>query len=866
MAKRGLDGVLTRSFGARDHTARVTAVEYLTPHFVRIHLLSRSLLADVALLPTTWIRFWFPDTLDPEQEHQRAYTIVTANPETGEFAIDCVLHEPAGPASSWAQQAKPGDHIAVTTLGSTGFILTEDLPAGYLLIGDAASLPAINSILAVIPTHLPVELYLEEHTPEDRQIPIQAHPRTIVNWVQRDNETSLARGLADRDWSNWSAWVACESDALKHVRARLLTEFGFPKTEITARAYWCYGRVFGKKRPKDMPEQPAVSAKTAAAGKAATPATGASWNAVAGKRLLAPLRTAFTVAAIAQALATLLQLAPFVLLVELARQLLAGNSIDALLRLGWWAGGILVTATVLTTALQTWLHLVDMRFSGSLRRRLLQSLGRVPLGFFDARSATQIKQLVHDDTLALHYLTTHAIPDAVAAIVAPITVMVYLFIVDWRLALALMIPVLSYLVGMYIMLTQSGPRAAQAPQWREKMLSAAAAYLDGQAVVRIFGGAAAAPFTAQLSGYLHFLRSWQQPFTGRKTFIDLVTRPATFLFLSCAVGTALITTGAMQPVTLLPFLFLGTTFGARLLGVGYGLITLRDGMLAARRIQVALDEEQLSTRQDTNASAETVANHKLAVDSRHNASTRGLVEFDNVSFAYRPGMPVLSDVSLRLDPGTITALVGPSGSGKSTLASLLARFYDVTAGTICIDGHDLRSYDGDDLYTKVGFVFQSPQLVLASVHDNIALARPDATREEVQNAARAAQIHDRITALPDGYDTIIGADTELSGGERQRLTIARALLADFPILVLDEATAYADPESEYFVQQALSRLTAGRTVLLIAHRLHTITGVDSIVVLERGKIVEQGRHTDLLSQGGRYSQLWAAASLTEVTS
>lgn len=242
---------------------------------------------------------------------------------------------------------------------------------------------------------------------------------------------------------------------------------------------------------------------------------------------------------------------------------MAGAGTDTLVRLGWWAGAVLIAGVGLTAALHTWLHVVDMRFGDGLRRRLLDSLSRVPLGFFDLRSTSQIKQLIHDDPLSMHYLITHAIPDAVAAVVAPIAVLVYLFIVDWRLALTMLLPVVAYLVGMFIMMTQSGPRTVQAPRWRERMSSAAAAYLEGQPVVRIFGGAAAASFTSQLSRYLDFLRSWQQPLSGRKTFIDLVTPPATFLFLSCTAGTALIVAGVMEPVTLLPFLFLGTTFGAR---------------------------------------------------------------------------------------------------------------------------------------------------------------------------------------------------------------------------------------------------------------------------------------------------------------
>ncbi|HMR49955.1 MAG TPA: ATP-binding cassette domain-containing protein [Arachnia sp.] len=852
LAKRGVQGAIMRSFGARDHEATVVGTELLAPGFLRVRMTSPTILSEVVVAPTAWLRFWFPDPAGGETEYQRAYTLSEADPDTGAFSCDFVLHEPSGPASAWAKSARPGTTVPVMALGSSAFEVPDELPAGYLLIGDAASVPGITGILRAVPDEVPVELYLEQHDDADLLIPLPTHPRLRTHWVPRQGTGSLAAAIEDRDWSDWKAWAACESASLKAVRSRL-REFGFPKTEVHAQAYWIQGRAMGTDRggvaEADVP--PASSEERrpepAQAETPAPPAARGTWRAQAGSRLLAPLKSTLILAGLCQALVTLLQLAPFVLLTELARLILAGASVEALWRVGIWAVVLMGAGALLSLGMLLWLHAVDAAFERDLRRRLLAKLARLPLGWFDARTSGQVKQLVQDDTLALHYLVTHAVPDAVAAVVAPLAVLGYLFAVDARIALVLFLPVLVYVVTMWAMIVASGPKTAQAQAWAERMNSEAGGYLDGQPVVRVFGGAAASTFWARLDEYIGFLNDWQRPFVRQKTVMDLSTRPSTFLLLIVVTGTLLIAGGSLSPSSLLPFLLLGTTFGARLLGIGYGLSGLRGGLLAARRIQVTLDEPELTLRAPDE-------------EPPTPGTPPGRVEFDRVGFSYRPGVPVLTEVSLTLEPGTVTALVGPSGSGKSTLAALLARFHDVGEGAIRISGDDVRALSADELYSRVGFVFQNSQLVQGTVRDNIALARPDASAEQVTAAARAAQIHERILRMPAGYDTNLGPDAALSGGERQRLTIARALLADTPVLVLDEATAFADPESEYLVQQALNRLTEGRTVLVIAHRLHTVTGVDRIVVLDHGRIAETGTHRELLEREGRYRELWEAGS------
>ncbi len=628
---RGFSGVMLRSFGARDHTATVIETVRIAPHFVRVRMTSPTLFDDVDAEPAAWLRFWFPDPDGSKTEFQRAYTISEADVPAGRFAVDIVLHDPAGPASLWARTVQPGATIAVMALmGSSRFDVPDEQPAGYLLIGDSASIPGMNGIIGVVPDDVPIEMYLEQRDDNDTLIPVAQHPRLRLHWVARRDEKSLAAAIESRDWSDWYAWATPEATTLKQVRARLRDEFGFPKSEVHAQAYWSAGRAMGTRRG-DEPEAPdhvtpsaediAAQPESAEQVSNATPAVAArgNWRAQGAGRLLAPLRSALIASGVLQAVITLVQLAPFVLLVELARLLVSDAPASRLTDIGIAAVSLLGLGALLGAALTLWLHVVDARFARDLRSQLLRKLSRLPLGWFTARGSGSIKQLLQDDTLSLHYLVTHAIPDAVAAAVAPVAVLVYLFAVDWRVALVLFVPVLVYLVLTSSLTIQSGPRIPQSQRWAETMSGEAGAYLEGQPVIRVFGGAAASSFRRRLDEYVGFLVAWQRPLAGKKTFMDLVTRPSTFLWLIAVTGTLLVVTGRMNPVDLLPFLLLGTTFGARLLGIAYGLGGIRAGMLATRRLQNTLDEADLA-----------VSEHDEA--TRDQAAT---VIFDNVGFGYQ---------------------------------------------------------------------------------------------------------------------------------------------------------------------------------------------------------------------------------------
>ncbi|MET8183844.1 ABC transporter ATP-binding protein [Streptomyces sp. NPDC005336] len=562
-------------------------------------------------------------------------------------------------------------------------------------------------------------------------------------------------------------------------------------------------------------------------------------------RLLRPYRTSIVAVFVLQVVSSLAGLAPLIGVVELGRVLLAPGPVDR--GAAWvavWIGVAgLFTRIVLAAVSGGIAHLVDGRLQFSLRRLLAQRLGRVPLGWYSRRSSGEINGVVQGDVDQLHHLIAHAPVEATSAVVVPLASLGYLAWVDWRLTLVALIPVLLGLLLHRLLMTEERQREGRRMGEAMGRIGAASVeFVEGISVVKTFGGGGRAHqrYRKSADEFADFFLTYVAGAAGLASLAALVPSPPFVLLLVFTGGTALIAADAMPPVDLLPFPLLAVALTAPIAALGHGMDNVHAAERSAERIRAMLTVPPLP---ESDLPAEP-GNDR--------------VEFRGVGFSYDPGHPVLRGVDLTLEPGTTTALVGPSGAGKSTLAQLVPRFSDPTSGSVLIGGADVRDIPTQRLYRSVSFVFQDVRLLRASIADNIALAVPDAGREAVERAASAVGLAERIEAMPRGYDSVIGEDVGLSGGEAQRLSIARALLVDAPVLVLDEAMSFADAKTEAEIRAALETLVRGRTLLVIAHRLETVTRADRIVVMEDGRIVESGAYRELLDKNGKFAAMWRA--------
>lgn len=850
MARRGWQGWFMNVFGAEDRVIEVTAVTQYTPLYRRITFSNKQLITEREYGPGAWLRVWLPAVDGSGREFQRAYTMIEVEPETGRFAIDFLLHSTDGPGSAWARQAKVGDRIAVQYYGGEGFQQPELEPAGWLLVADEASLPAANAIVAALPDHLPIDLILYCEAAHLSQLPVVDHPQlSVVRVATGRGIEEVVAAVAATDRSDWFAWVVIEAADTKHVRLAL-KDMGFPKASTHFQAYWVKGKEMGTTRAAGGEGE----AEGAAAGRARS-SNGAKtsrrravrhdhgvWRSAAGARLLAPLRPFLTYVAVVQVVASLLEFLPLLGLSYLATRL-AGGDVPANVT------GLIVTLAVLGgvgTLLASLIlgagHVVDASFSATLRKRLVAHLRTLPLGWFDRGSSGRVQQAVEGDSSRLHVLTTHAVPDIVAAAIPPIVILLALLWTHAGLTLLLLLPVAVAYVSYARMYYTGIDDLKKSVKWLERVKTRAAAFLSAIQVDRLFPTPA---FADLLEERQAFFQRLQRPTARLRALTDIVVRPATLFGMYVLVGVPLVMVGALGLGRLVPFLVLAPAFGTSILGLLYTAAAVREANAAARRIGLLLEEPPLAPPAST---------APLPLRS-------GRLRFESVTFGYHPRRPVVRDLSLDLEPGTVTALVGRSGAGKSTVAALAARLHDPQGGVVTLDGRPLADYPAAELGRRLAFVFQQPQMLDDTVAANLRLARPDATDAELVRVLGAAQLAGVVAALPDGLATRLGGAFRLSGGETQRLAIARLLLTNPDVIVLDEATAYADPESEALMQRAISELVAGRTVLVIAHRLQTIANAHQIVVVEDGVVAERGTHGELLAANGIYARLWGEAGV-----
>ena len=546
------------------------------------------------------------------------------------------------------------------------------------------------------------------------------------------------------------------------------------------------------------------------------------------KELTAPIRGSMMVARVLGFLYGALAVAPYVILVHLGEVLLAaarsGVSPDrgeVISLLMWLIGAFGARYGIYFLALGV-THFADLRFGHIVRSRMVKVLSGAPLAWFTSTNSGAVRKAIQDDTHDVHTVIAHAPVESTAAISAPLSLLIYAFVVDWRLGLLSIATMPIYGLIYAWLLAGMGDKTAQMDRHLTRVSATMVEFVSGISVVKAFGtvGRSHQRFTQAAEDFSRFYRDWCGPMLRGSALGQASVSPSLILLISTSGGAALAAARIVSPVQVITCALIALVIPAAIEVLGTTAWAYQIAGAAALRIVNLLSVTPLPA---TGTVVPTTAD----------------IEIDDVCFSYGSTL-ALDHVSLRVPEGSITALVGASGSGKSTLATLVARFADPDRGAVRIGGVDARDIAPDVLYRHVSFVLQDPQLLDISVRDNIALGVPGASDEAVWAAAGAARIDDYLRSLPRGLDSVIGEDAHPSGGQAQRIAIARALLVDAPILVLDEATAFTDPEAEADIQAALTRLVQGKTVLVIAHRAASIVGVDQIAILDAGRLIASG--------------------------
>lgn len=489
-------------------------------------------------------------------------------------------------------------------------------------------------------------------------------------------------------------------------------------------------------------------------------------------------------------------------------------------------------------------HISAFRIAGNMRMKLMEHITKMPIGKIDELGSGKVRKIVMDSTSATETYLAHQLPDMAQALLMPLAMIIILCIFDWRLGLVSLLPCV---LGFACMFKMVGPKMkedmAQYQNAMENINNEAVEYVRGIPVVKTFNQSVYSfkRFKGAIDNYSSFCISYTKKCRGPMIAFEVAVN-SVFAFL-IALTLILTSSQIWSETFVLNFIFyviftpiISTTL-LRVMYLSENTMIVEDSL---NRVDSLLSIQPLK---ETNNPIVPLGND---------------IEFKNVSFKYKDESAyALKNINLKIKQNSITALVGPSGGGKSTIASLIQRFYDVDEGEIAINGVDIRNIETKTLMNKIAYVFQNGKLLKTSILENVRLARPSATKQEVLHALHLAECDDIITKLPQGIETVIGSKgTYLSGGELQRICIARAILKDADIIILDEATAFADPENEYLIQKAFTSLSKNKTVLMIAHRLSSIKNANQIFVIQNGTIIESGKHQELLKSNGVYQKMW----------